>query len=137
MNVRSAALAVLVLAVSLSLVRAERPPEQRSRADAVVVGTVKKIATKTSAFGGDGVKTEYTAQVEVTSVEKGDGVKAGDRIKVIWFAVTKSPSAPFPGAYGQKHPLRDGIAAKFWLMGEADKGFHIIYNREGVELVKK
>jgi hypothetical protein len=136
MYVRQTALALVVLSLAVSLVRAERPPEQRSRADAVVVGTVEKITPKTDTFGTDGVKTTYTATVEVTKVEKGEDIKQGDTIKVTWFAVTKPPSNPFPGAYGQKHALKAKTAARFWLMGSADKGFTIIYNRDGVELQK-
>ncbi|MFO0880024.1 MAG: hypothetical protein U0840_21980 [Gemmataceae bacterium] len=136
MYVRRAALALVLLGLAVSLVQAERPPEQRSRADAVVVGTVGKVTPKTDTFGSDGVKTTYTATIEVKKVEKGEDIKQGDTIKVTWFAVTKAPSNPFPGAYGQKHALKPGTAARIWLMGSADKGFTIIYNRDGVELQK-
>jgi hypothetical protein len=134
---RTAVIAVLVVGLTTAISRAERPPQKRDEADAVVVGKVKKITTKETEFGGDGTRTDYTAEVEVTKADKGDDVKAGETIKVKWFRVTKTPSKPLAGAYGHAYKIKKDDEAKFWLMGSAKKGFEVIYNSDGVEKVKK
>src|SRR5262245_38338607 len=130
-------IALLVVGLVGSTIRAERRPEPREKADAVVLGNVKKIATKESKFGEDGVQTNYTAEVEVTKAEKGEGIAVGDTIKVHWYDVTKRPSKLFPGAYGHEYDIKEGDAAKFWLMGSVKKGLTVIYNKDGVEKQKK
>lgn len=134
---RTAVIAMLVTGVATSLCYAERPPQKREDADAVIIGKVKKITTKDSKFGGDGTRTDYTAEVEVTKAEKGESVKAGETIKVNWYDVTKRPSKLLPAAYGHEYKIKKDDEAKFWLMGTAEKGFTVIYNRDGVEKVKK
>lgn len=134
---RAFVIAVLVIGLAASMSQAERPPQKREDANAVVVGKVKKITTKESEFGGDGTYTDYTAEVEVTKADKGDDVKAGETIKVQWFRVTKRPSEPLPGAYGHAYKIEKDDEAKFWLMGSAKKGFEVIYSSDGVEKVKK
>jgi hypothetical protein len=134
----SVALAVLVFAV---MAQAERPPQSRDKAKLAVSGTVKKITTKTSSFGNDGVRTDYTAEVVVDAVTKGDKVKTGDTITVTWFHVTKRPSGRFVGAFGHGYALEEKDKAKFWLMdrGRAvPKGtWVVIYNKDGVEKIEK
>src|SRR5207302_1314214 len=78
MKVRAIAAGLVVILVAGA--RAERPPEPRDDARLVVVGTVKKVTTKKSEFGGDGVRTDYTAEVAVDRVEKGEGVKPGETV---------------------------------------------------------
>jgi hypothetical protein len=116
---------------------AERPPQKRDKADLVVVGTVKKITSTARKFGNDGVSTNYVADVVVDKVEKGEGAKAGDTIKVHWFRVTKRPSKPLAGAYGHRYPLEDRAEARIWLMKNGKDGWSIIYNSDGVELLSK
>lgn len=128
---RLALLFVIVFALSA---RAERPPQFRKDAEAVIVGTVQKVTTKEAKFGGDGVMTYYTATVKVEKAEKGDA-KEGDTIEVKWFEVTKNPTRPLPGAYGHKHVVKAKDRAKFWLMGTKSP-WTVIYNRDGVEKVK-
>lgn len=126
---------VILLGLSAGLVWAERPPQKREDADVVVTGVVKKIATREQAFGGDGISTTYTATIEVTQVKKGE-VKVGDTIQATWFRVTKNPSKPLPGAYGQAHKIAEKDEATFWLLG-AKSPYSVIYNLEGIEKVKK
>src|SRR5262249_43777544 len=99
--------AALAAAVLVAGARAERPPEQRDDAKLVVAGLVQKVTTKKDKFGGDGVRTDYTAEVAVDKVEKGEGVKPGDTIKVSWFRVTKNPSRPFVGAFGHAYKIKE------------------------------
>jgi hypothetical protein len=124
----------VVLAAGVAL--AERPPEPREKADLVVVGTVKKVGTKQGTFGGDGVQTNYTAEVEVDQVDRGKGARAGETIKVTWFHVTKTPSRPLPGAYGHHYAIKAKEKARFWLR-KGDKEWSVIYNSDGVEKLKK
>jgi len=126
---------VTLLGLSAGLVWAERPPQKREDADVVVTGVVKKIATSERTFGGDGINTTYTATVEVTQVKKGE-VKVGDTIQVTWFRVTKNPSKPLTGAYGQAHKIAEKDEATFWLLGTKSP-YSVIYNITGIEKVKK
>ena len=121
---------VVVVMLVACAARGERPPQSREKADLVVTGKVTKLATKEATFGSDGVMTTYTATVKVDKVEKGE---AGDTITVIWFRVTKTPSKPLPGAYGQDHKLKEKDTAKFWLMKGGKDGWNVIYNSKGVE----
>ena len=115
---------------------AERPPQFRKGADLVVSGTVEKLGSTEKQFGGDGVMTLYAATIKVETLEKGKGVKIGDRITATWFHVTKRPTKPFPGAYGQGHAVKEKDKATFWLMGDKPP-YAVIYNRDGVEKAKK
>jgi hypothetical protein len=121
--------------------QAERPPQARDKAKLAVTATVKKITTKESSFGGDGTRTDYTAEAVVDSVQKGDAVKPGDAITITWFHVTKKPSGPFVGAFGHGYDIKEKDEAKFWLMdrgpGVPKGAWVVIYNKNGVEKVKK
>jgi hypothetical protein len=127
---------LMLLGVMTTVVLAERPQESRDKATLVVVGQVKKITTKESKWLGDGIRTDYTADVVVDKVEKGKGAKKGDTIKVNWYRVTKSPSKPPPGAYGHSYPIKERDEARFWLLG-GKSGWTIIYNSKGVEKLTK
>ena len=133
----SVALALLVVA---AVAQAERPPQSRDEAKLVVSGTVKSTAAKESPFGGDGVRTDYTAEVVVDSVDRGE-VKAGDTVTVTWFHVTKRPTGFFAGAFGHGYALKEKDRAKFWLMDRGPGGprgaWEVIYNKNGVEKVAK
>jgi len=106
--------AVVVL-LSTGMAHAERPPQSREKATVAITGTVKSIATKTSSFGGDGERTDYTAEIVVDAVTQGDKVKAGDTITVTWYHVTKLPTKPIVGAFGHSYPIKEKDKAKFWL----------------------
>src|SRR4051812_42856664 len=128
MHLRILTLAALLSLVLVAGVRAERPPQQKSAAASVVVGTVEKLDKRTAPFFGDGVRTDYTATVKVEKVERGDQVKPGDTIKVTWFNVTKRPSKPVPGAYGHGYPVKEMGKIRVWLLEGKDKTFGVIYN---------
>jgi hypothetical protein len=132
-NVLFATLTLFAVAVSAP---AERPPQTRDKADLVLSGTVKKITTMNTPFGGTGVRTEYTAEVVVNSVAKGDKVKAGDTIELTWFHVTKRPRVPIDGAFGHAYDLRENTKARFWLKF-ANGVWEIIYSKDGVEKIEK
>lgn len=127
--------ALVALVVLASSALAERPPQFRKDAALVVTGTVEKLTAKDRLFGGDGVMTTYTAKVKVEKAEKGD-VKAGDTVEVTWFRVTKTPSRPLAGAYGQDHGLKEKDEATFWVTGDKAP-YSVIYNKDGVEKKKK
>jgi hypothetical protein len=131
---RRASLILALLAITPCL--AERPPQLRKDAQVVVKGVVEKMFAEKSEFGGDGIRTSYKVKVKVTAVEKGD-VKVGDVIEATWFHVTKAPTRPLPGAYGQKHDIKEKDEARFWLMGGEKGPYSVIYNTDGIEKVKK
>ena len=123
----------LMLVVALPVL-AERPPEFREDATLVVTGTIEKLVKSDKGFFG-GVMTTYTATVQVAKVEKGEKVKAGDRVQATWFHVTKRPTRPVAGAYGQGHAVKAKDRATFWLTGEKAP-YSVIYNRNGIEKMK-
>jgi hypothetical protein len=136
---RSTAFVVGLLALALVVQRAnaERPLEKKESATNVVTGVIKQIDTKESKFGADGVQTNYTAEIAVAKVEKGEGIKAGDTIKINWFHVTKRPSKLLPGAYGHGYAVaKKGETVRVYLM-KRNSGYEVIYNSEGMEAVKK
>jgi hypothetical protein len=137
MSKRIHVLAGLALAALVAPARAERPPQSREKADLVVVGKIEKITPSERKFGNDGVVTDYKAVLVVEEVERGKGVKAGERITVGWFRVTKNPSKLLPGAYGHGYPIKAKDKARLWLMTEGKKGWAVIYNSKGVEKLKK
>lgn len=128
---------ILFLLIFTTLARTERPIQPKDDASLVVTGTVGKITTTKAKFGNDGVMTNYSATVKVDKVERGTDVKPGETIKVLWFHVTKRPSQPLFGAYGQSYKLKGKTKAKFWLVKESGDGWTIIYNPKGVEKAKK
>jgi hypothetical protein len=135
----SALIALLIVAV---VAHAERPPQAPEKAQLVVSGTVTKLTTATTTFAGDGVRTDYTAEVVVDAVDKGDTVKAGDTITLTWFCVTTRPSdRRIVGAFGHDYSIKEKDKAKFWLMERGPmvpKGvWVVIYNKNGVEKIDK
>lgn len=110
----------------------------------IVSGTVKKLTAKESPYVARddsktrlGTLTEYTAEIVVKSVEKGEKVRVGDTIQVNWFHVTKLTGKAFGGALGHGYPLKEKSQAKFWLMKDDEDSWAIIYNKDGVEIIKK
>lgn len=135
MNTRRLAFALTLAVLAAGVATAERPPQKRDVAELVVSGKVEKIATKIDKFGGDGEMTSYTARVAVAKVVKGDAAKAGDAVEARWFRVTKRPTKPIAGAFGQDHGLKEKDEATFWLVKGRD-GWDVIYNSDGVEKKK-
>jgi hypothetical protein len=136
-TVRIVSLSLLILFGIASTTHAERKPQTKEEATHVVTGVIKELVTKDSTFGGDGVRTEYTAEITVGKVERGDGVKANDTIKATWFHVTKRPSNPMPGAYGHSHAAaKKGETVRVFLM-KGSPDYAVIYNSAGIEAVKK
>jgi hypothetical protein len=119
-----------------AVLRAERPPQPKERASDFVLGTVEKIDRKESAFGGDGVRTDFTATIKVKSVERGTTAKAGDTVTITWFAVTKRPSGLIVGAFGHDYGVAANETVKVWFI-HSDKANTVIYNRDGIEMVKE
>jgi hypothetical protein len=135
-SMRTLSISLTVFLALAVTARAERPPQPKSAATDVIAGTVEKLTTSTSPFGGDGVSTTYTATVKVDEVEKGKNVKPGDTITVSWYKVTKSPSRPLPGAYGHGYPVKENGKIRAWLLKGKDKSFGVIYNHAGIETLK-
>src|SRR5262245_18819537 len=127
---------LLALAILAPAAFGERPPEMKDTATNVFTGTIKSLNAKDSPFGKDGKRTDYTAEFEITAVDKGDGPKVGDTVKVTWFHVTKKPSAAFAGAYGHGYEARNGLKVKVHVKKSGEK-YEVIYNSEGMETVNK
>lgn len=136
MRVSTVLIALAALALLVQRASAERPPQRKEAATNVVTGVIKQIETKESPFGGDGVRTDYTAEVAVEKVDKGEGIKAGDTIKVTWFRVTKNSTKPIVGAFGHAYSAaKKGQTVRVYLLkGKGD--YTVIYNTEGMEAVK-
>lgn len=137
MNRISILVSILALVLFVQAASAERPPEKKEAATNVISGAIKNIETKESPFGGDGVRTDYTAAIAIDKVDKGDGLKAGETVKITWFRVTKNPSKNIVGAFGHSYAMaKKGEMVKVYLM-KRGAGYEVIYNSEGMEAVKK
>src|SRR3954453_21613534 len=121
-------LAVVLLSGVPSLAVAERPPEERSDAKLVLVGTVKKVTTRQSKLEGDGVMTHYLAELAVKKVEKGKGARSGGTAYVRWFAITKKPSEDWVGGFGHSYAIKSGDKARFYVMNKSKGAWEVIYS---------
>jgi hypothetical protein len=126
---------VTFVALTACLAVAERPPEEKKDANVVVVGDLVKITPKEEKIGGnnDGVLTKYEAELKVTRVQKGDGVKAGDTLKIFWIHITKKPSGNFAGAFGHDYKVKKGDQVEAYLMKRGDGKYEVIYNAAGMQ----
>jgi len=109
---------VAVVALTACVALAEREREEKKDANVVVVGDLVKITPTEDKIGEnkDGVLTKYEAELKVTAVQKGDGVKAGDTLKIFWTHVTKKPSGLFVGAFGHDFKVKKGERVEVYLM---------------------
>jgi hypothetical protein len=121
--------AALAVFAAVTTAVAERIEEQRTAAAFVLVGKVLEIKTVTKAYQSGEEWTTFTAKVEVSKVEQGKGVKAGETVAVSWSKRTKAPAKPVPGASGHSYSIKQGDEVRFWL----DAKRSVIYNRDGVE----
>ena len=131
-----ALLAIVGFLIATSELVAERPPQKQDDATVVVTGKISKIAKAEQVFGDDGVRTDYTVEITIDKVDKGDGLKKGDTLKAKYFHVTKKPSKAFPGAYGHAYKITVGDEVKLYLVGK-DGNYEVIYNSDGIEKLKE
>src|SRR5437879_1975159 len=104
---RLTAVTLAVFALTTCVALAERPPEEKDKADVIAIGDLVKITPKEEKIGDkeDGVLTKYEAELKVTAVQKGDGIKAGDTLKITWIQITKKPTGNFVGAAGHDYKV--------------------------------
>lgn len=112
---RGVLFAAAMMALPISAAFGERPLQPRSEADLVITGVVRTIVARDAAYGIDGIKTSYEAEVEVDQVESGGEHKAGDTVRVQWFHVTKPPRQAMFDAYGCDYGIREKDHGRFWL----------------------
>src|SRR5262245_19685641 len=117
---------------------ADLPPQPKAAATFVITGKIEKLTATPRKWAIDGEQTTFTARVKVDKVEKGKGVKQGEVIEVTWHAVTKVPTTPpLKYAHGQIHPVKDKDEVRMWVIRPAKGPLVIIYNKDGVEKLKK
>jgi hypothetical protein len=132
---------VLVLLAYAIGVRAESSSEKDS-ADDVVVGKVEKVSANDEAFGEDGVRTEYTAEIHVEAVEKalqnkGKTVKYGDTVTVRWSQVTKAPTRKTVGNRGHSFPVKEYATVRAYLLHTCAGGYVAIDHANGIQRLDK
>jgi hypothetical protein len=124
-------IAVLALAAALGLTAgalAEKPdmkPDSlRKIATHVVVGEVKAVYTRQHMEGRMRV-TRYLAEVEVKTVEKGDGLEAGALAYVRYWTQewTGSPEKMPAGTTGHRRLPSEGETLRIYLAKNAYDGF--------------
>src|SRR5262249_944432 len=114
------------------------PPQPRTAATFVITGKIEKLTAVPRKWAIDGEQTTFTATVKVDKVEKGKGVKAGETIEVIWRAGTKVPTMPpLKYAHRQIHPVKEKDEVRMWVVRPAKGPLVVIYNKDGVEKLKK
>lgn len=109
------------LALMLLPATAELPPlapEQRA-ADAthILVGTLTTVSVKAEILRPGFVNNNYNGVLRVTRVDKGAGVKVGDKLKINWWDAALRPRG-WAGPGGQYESPKKGTKGKFYLSRE-------------------
>ena len=121
------------------------PANLKRAATQVIVGNVVAIYSRIAKEGRWKV-TRYVAEVKVTAVEKGEGVKVGDLVYArYWHRVWASLGVPPPSTGGHRGLPKDGETLRIYLARNAydgftndnhDGGFNVI-GANGFERLKK
>jgi hypothetical protein len=113
------ALVVLMGLVMLvpGVARAERPPEQRSEAVAVIEGVVAAIEVISAATHDYDVIT-----VKVVAVIKGTAAKAGAPFKVVGYRLVRQPPPGWVGPSGHEPPPKVGDRIVAYISGRGSHG---------------
>jgi hypothetical protein len=120
--------ALLALAVGATRVSAEKvdmPPNALAKtATHVVVGKVKAVYERTTSEGSYRYK-RYVAEVEVSAVEKGEGLKAGELAYVRYWTVDDwiGPGPMPPGTSGHRGLPKEGETVRVYAARNAYDGF--------------
>lgn len=110
--------------------RAEVPNQSveklKSSASHIVVGKVTKFSHKTTK-SENYEDTDNTAEISVTSVEKGDGIKTGDVIKVqYWNKTWIGKGSPPPGSNGHRGIPKKDATTRVYLQQEKGNLYKVI-----------
>jgi len=126
------ALALLALALTAASSRDTSATHSREKADLVVVGKVHDLTFTRHNYGGDGVCIRCLAEVIVTSVERGEGARIGEKLNIRWTEVVRKPSREAGGVANYVYGMKADDVVRFWLMRDG-KNWTIIDSPEGVE----
>jgi hypothetical protein len=110
-----------VCLIMLPLVRADRAPDDRGTAKVVVEGEVVSVDKS-----ADGEHDWFLVSLRVAKVDKGDGVKAGDVLKVSVYRLVR----PKPKTFAS--PGHDGVPTKGDRIRAFVSGHETHGGREGV-----
>jgi hypothetical protein len=127
--------ALVLLALMAAPGQAERKFEKKEGATNVVTGKVVHVYSRTTGRG-DLVYTHYILELQVDSVEKGQGFNAGEVLYVRCFKRTKSPQPAPPGAAGHRYIPKEGEPVRVFVNRQKDGGYEIAYP-DGVESLDK
>lgn len=109
------------LALMLLPATAELPPlpsEQRVvNATHILVGTLSTVSVKAQIVRPGFINNNYTGVLRVTRVDKGIGVRAGDKLKIYWWNSAVRPRG-WAGPGGQYASPKKGTKGKFYLSRE-------------------
>ena len=127
MVTRMPLLALLAALGAPALTRAEKvplsPEELRTTATHVVVGQVTAVYTRAET-SGDWQYTHYVAEVRVTDVEKGEGLKKGEPVYArYWQRRWISPAKQPPSTNGHWGLPNQGDRIRVYLARNAYDGF--------------
>jgi hypothetical protein len=129
---------VALVALTACVALAERERQEKKDANVVVVGDLVKITPTEKKIGDneDGVDTKYDAELKVTAVQKGEGIKAGDTLKITWNRITKKPTGVYAGAVGHEYNVKKGDKVEAYLIKRDGGTYEVIYNPAGMEVKK-
>jgi hypothetical protein len=109
------------LALLLLPATAELPPlsqpERQANATHVLVGTLASVSVKAQLVRPGFVNNNYTGVLRVTRVDKGAGVKVGDKLRILWWDSAVRPHG-WAGPGGQYDSPKKGSKGKFYLAKE-------------------
>jgi hypothetical protein len=121
-------LTCLCLVVTTEAVKVDRPGEAETNSTIILTGTVTAIYSKT--VRDDRYEWSHcVAAVRIESIQKGQGLKAGDLIFVRYINATRwlgeGPLPPGPG--GHNNVPVEGNRRKVCLNKNADGGYDVYY----------
>ena len=137
----------LLIPAQLMAERAPLSPEAlKAEATHVVTGLVKAVYSldkPSERYGQGTIETDYLLEIEIQSVEKGDGLKPGDLVYARLWKVKKPGVTGTPGPYGHFIiPATDDRIRAFLTSGrypplnQSDNGWVVVYPN-GIEELEK
>jgi hypothetical protein len=127
-----------------------RPEDKRAESTHIVTGMVRGVYSRdkeTGSYGPGTVETQFVIEIEIKTVEKGAGLKAGDLVYArSWRLKKRGTFGNRPGPSGHFFIPQEGDAVRAYLArghypptGQGDNGYAVVYPNglDKIEIPKK
>jgi len=142
---------VMIALVSVVSAKAERvplsPEDLNKESTHIITGEVKSVYSRdaeSDLYGSGTIVTRFIVEIEIKSIEKGDGLKKGEMVYARCWSLKKRGSAgDRPGPSGHFGIPPEGDVVKVYLhhgsyspTGQGDNGYAVVYPN-GFEKLEK